>query len=197
MAITSDQELQDAVYRASVMLQEIHDYCGRGREEVGKVQFPRGLIRTATYFRNILPDYMSVRRKSSCAYGFMFLDVLWWINRRTDLSGVAKEMVIKSGIITLGTILEDVLRIPGQGILAPESNAGVKLRVDRSHERKWISEIERDALKGLWDNRNNVHLHLLDANEFDKYRAEDVNVPRLALNELIANLSAWHVEGNG
>src|SRR6185312_4717387 len=92
-------------------------------------------------------------------------------------------------IITLGTILEATLSIPDAGIF--NSNAGVALRLDRACERNWINSEQRDRLKELWVNRNNVHLRLLDTHEFNKYRVEHVNVPHAALLSLMAALKTW------
>jgi hypothetical protein len=114
----------------------------------------------------------------------------WWLLARTDLSGIAKEMVIKSAIITLASILEALLEISAHGIFA--SIKGVKPRLDRACENKWISEKERDSLKQLWDHRNNVHIRLLDTHEFNKYQPDHYNEPRRALDVLMANLKRWN-----
>ncbi|HEV2631419.1 MAG TPA: hypothetical protein VGV41_22575 [Pseudolabrys sp.] len=193
MAIANDAELIRAVSTAGRLVQEIQDYCGRSARDNSRINFPRGLIGTAEQYRNLCPSYLSQRQKSSCAYGFMYIDVVWWLLARTDLSGIAKEMTIKSAIITLGTVLEAVLHIPGQGIFA--SMAGVKKRLDRATIRGWLSEQERDSLKQLWDHRNNVHIRLLDTHEFDKYRSEHFNEPRQALKALMANLKSWDEAG--
>lgn len=192
MPITNDGELALAVQRASRLVQEIHDYTQREQRDDAKINFPRGLIRTADFYRNQCPGYLIERQRSSCAYGFMYLDVLWWLSWRTDISNIAKEMVIKSAIITLGSILEAVLTIPREGIFAPASKAGVKLRLNQAQTRGWINEEERDDLKTLWDHRNNVHLRLLDTHEFAKYRTDHFNQPANALATLMQSLSDWY-----
>jgi hypothetical protein len=190
MPITNDVELTKAVAQAGRLIQEIQNYCGKRRRDDSKVNFPRGLIGTAEQYRQSCPGYLPERQRSSCAYGFMYLDVIWWLLARTDISNIAREMTIKSAIITLGTILEALLHIPGQGIFF--SAAGVKRRLDRACQNNWISEQQRDALKQLWDHRNNVHIRLLDTHEFNKYREEHYDEPRRALDVLMANLKVWH-----
>ena len=123
MAISDDQELAQAVAQASHLVQQIQDYCGRARREDSKINFPRGLIGTADSYRALCPDYLTAAQKSSVAYGYMYLDVIWWVLARTDLSSIAKEMMIKSAIVTLGTILEAMLQIPGHGIFDPARRA--------------------------------------------------------------------------
>ena len=116
MPIQTDVDLVAAVEQASRLIQDIQDYTQRTLRSDAYVRFPRGVLRTAEHYRTWCPDYLARRQKDSCAYGFMYLDVLWWIAARTDLSGIALEMVYKSAIITQGTILEAMLHIPNQGI---------------------------------------------------------------------------------
>lgn len=40
------------------------------------------------------------------AYALILTDVYRWITNRTDLFGIAKEMVLKSGIVLSGSICE-------------------------------------------------------------------------------------------
>ena len=108
MPITNDVELAQAVAQASQLIQNIQSYCGRTPRDDAKFNFPRGLIGAAEQYRQACPSYLNQRQQSSCAYGFMHLDVIWWLLARTDLTGIAKEMVIKSAIITLASILTAV-----------------------------------------------------------------------------------------
>jgi hypothetical protein len=146
-------------------------------------------MKTADEYRQECPGYLTHLQKSSCAYGFMYLDVLWWLSSRTDIAGIAKEMIFKSAIITLGTITEAVLHIPNEGIF--DSNAGVELRLQKASDRGWISADDCNKLKELWHNRNNVHLRLLDSSEFNKYKKEHVNEPLIALKNLMNQLKRW------
>jgi hypothetical protein len=68
-------------------------------------------MKTADEYRALCPDYLEHERASSCAYAFMYLDVLWWLTNRTDITLTAKEMVLKSAIITLASIAEAALTI--------------------------------------------------------------------------------------
>ena len=76
-------------------IQRIQDYVGRDFSKSARVRFPRGYLRTAEESRrrvNFLPD-MTLR--SNIAHRIQLADVQHWILNRTDLSGIAKEMVIK------------------------------------------------------------------------------------------------------
>jgi hypothetical protein len=195
MAITTDAELVVAVAECGELVQSIFDYGARARRDDSKVRFPRGLIGTADSYRSRLPAYMELERVSNCAYSFMFLDVLWWLFARTDIASIARQMTLKSAIVTMGTILEASLYVPNlpkSRAFSNQSNAGVKLRVDEAQKRGWISQVESDALKELWDNRNNVHQKIAKDSERDLYNIDHVNVPHAALLNLLVKLKEWN-----
>jgi hypothetical protein len=198
MTIRTDGELDRAVTTAGELLQDIHDYTQRSLRDDAKTRFPRGLIGTADSYRRRCPSYLSAQKVSSCAYGFMHLDVLWWLSSRTDLVGIPKQMLLKAAIITLGTLTEVQLwipELPRDDRLSERSNYGVKPRLEEAKERSWISEDECVVLKRLWDHRNNVHLKFLDNSEWDFYKPEHVNEPYSALLNLMTNLQGWEAAG--
>ena len=190
MPIQNEQELADAAERAGVLLQEIQDYVQDRSSATARVRFPRGVVRTATYFRSAFPEYMPHHKRTTCAYGLMYFDVMWWLTHRTDLTNVAQEMCFKSMIITLGTVLEAVLRVPGEPNLGA-GGAGVRPRLDTAFGRGWITQPDTDLLKELWHHRNNVHAHVLGTTEFGLYRLAHVDAPARALRRLVRNLKAW------
>jgi hypothetical protein len=156
------------------------------------------MIGTADSYRIRCPGYLDADKISSCAYGFMYLDVLWWLVSRTDIASVGKQMAIKSAIVTIGTILEATLAIPNlpkNRVLSSKCSAGVKARVDEAVKRDWISAEEGTALEDLWDNRNNVHLRLLPNSERDLYKVEHINAPHAALLKLMSKLKTLHDQG--
>jgi hypothetical protein len=194
MPIKNDTELAIAVASASQHLQDIHDFTQRVDREDAKVRFPRGVLKTADEYRAICPSYLHHDKASSCAYAFMYLDVLWWMTKRTDITLTAKEMVLKSAIITLATITEAALTIPGQAGFGP--NANFKDRLNSAVQLELIDDNNRKELSKLWDNRNHVHLKRLEKSEFGKYGPNDVDLPRAALDRMLAALMKWH-EGRG
>ena len=99
MAIANDIELRATAANAGFLVQDIQDYCGRAFKADAKFSFPRGMIGTAAEYRVRCPVYLTRDQISSCAYGFMFLDVLWWLVSRTDIASVGKQMALKSAIV--------------------------------------------------------------------------------------------------
>lgn len=196
MPISSDAELVHAVAQIDELNVAIQEYCGRGNRADAKIKFPRGVIRTAESYRVRMPDYLDREKKSNCAYSFMFMDVLWWLSVRTDISSVGKQMVLKSAIVTLGTILEASLYVPGlpkTKFLSNLGNSGTKERIENTHKRGWISGAERDCLKELWDHRTNVHQKKIQTDsELDLYTVDHVNAPYAAVLTLLAKLKEWN-----
>jgi hypothetical protein len=116
---------------------------------------------------------------------------------RTDIASVGKEMAIKSAIVTVGTILEVTLHVPGlpiKEILSTKSPSGVKARLKEATKRGWISEGQCKTLEDLWTLRTNVHLKKLPTSEFDLYKVEHVNAPLEALGMLMSKMQAWHAQ---
>jgi hypothetical protein len=191
--IESDAQLAQAVATAGQLLQEIFDYTQRTQREDAKVRFPRGLIKTAGEYRALLPSYVEPQRASSCAYAFMHLDVLWWLGNRTDITLTAKEMVLKSGIITLATITEAVLTIHRHAGFGPGQE--FKQRINTAVQLGLMEEEDRKLFSNLWDDRCRVHLKKLEGYEFGKYKDEHVTQPRAALDRLLPRLRQWDEAG--
>jgi hypothetical protein len=108
--IHNDDELREAVDEASVLIQQIQDYVGRDFSKPAKLRFPRGYLRTAEESRRRVNFLTDPTLRSNIAYTIQLADVQHWILNRTDLSGIAKEMVIKLQMFLLGTIIESVTK---------------------------------------------------------------------------------------
>jgi hypothetical protein len=191
--IKNDAQLATAVANAGQLLQDIQDYALRADRDDAKVRFPRGVMKTAEEYRAQLPRYVEPQRASSCAYAFMHLDVLWWILNRTDITLTAKEMILKSAIITLATITEAVLTIhrhPGFG-----AGQGFKDRVNAARQTGLMDAADHTLFNNLWDHRCKVHLKALEGYEFAKYKDEHVKEPRAALDRLLPALAKWEDAG--
>ncbi|MGA7451607.1 MAG: hypothetical protein WBW73_10125 [Rhodoplanes sp.] len=163
MPVSDEIGLAAAVAVAGEHLQDIHNFTQREIRDDARVRFPRGIMREAQHYRQLCPDHLEEKRASSCAYAFMWLDVLWWLNNRTDLVLTGREMAIKSSVITLGTIAEAMLTIPFQPGFGNDQD--FRTRLSNAHQRGWIDENDQRILKELWNKRNRVHLRRLDVSE--------------------------------
>jgi hypothetical protein len=62
-------------------------------------------------------------------------------------------------------------------------------------KRGWISADEGTVLKDLWENRNNLHPHLLPGSEHNIHKVEYINATQAALLRLMDKLKALHDRG--
>lgn len=162
MPIESDEELRQAIAAAGNLLQEIQDYVGRDFTTPAKVRFPRGYLRTAAQARQRLAFLEPSHLRSNISYTMMLTDVQHWLLARTDLSGTAREMVVKLQIFLLGTIVESITKVH----LSGKCGGNYKRRTEYMVEQEIISPVLKTELDWLWDIRNNMHLFQLDDSEW-------------------------------
>lgn len=162
MPINNDEELAQAVIKAGNLLQEIQNYAKRDFSKSAKVRFPRGYLRTAAEARSRLNFLENSYLKSNVSYTMLLSDVQHWLLVRTDLSGTAKEMVIKLQFFLLGSIVESLTK----SFLKGKCGGNYSKRLEYLKEHRIISEQLQIDLDWLWNVRNKMHLFLLDNNEW-------------------------------
>jgi hypothetical protein len=187
MAIRNDAELAAAVEEAGALLQSIQDYVGRDFTRPAKVRFPRGYIRTAEEGRRRLAFLEDQRLRSNIAYTMQLADVQHWLMMRTDLSGMAKEMVIKLQIFLLGTIVESVTKV----FLRGRCGGNFTRRAAYLHEQGIVSEALSQDIVWLWDMRNRMHLFQLEEIEWlaNEYTVANHNKAVRTFRELITAIN--------
>lgn len=187
MPIQSDEELADAVMEAGQLLQQIQDYVGREFDKPAKVRFPRGFLRTAQQARTRLPFLPNSYFKSNLSYAMMLSDVQHWLLARTDISGTAKEMVIKLQIFLLGTMAESITKVYLRG----KCGGNYKRRTEYMVEHEMFTQQIKDELDWLWDMRNLMHLFQVEEHEWlsTNYTVVNHNRAVKALRSLTESLS--------
>jgi hypothetical protein len=106
-------------------------------------------------------------------YALMLHDVQHWILVRTDLTGIAKEMLIKDAIVLLGNLAETLTKIPFPTKAAQKES--YKKRTQRLEGSGIITAALHTDLDWLWDTRCNCHLFLVTMREYGHYTAADYN----------------------
>jgi len=173
MAIEDDDQLKQAVYQCGGLVQEISDYLAEHPEKEwhGRVRFPRGYLRTNADIRSRLPFIEDDVLKRNVSYALMTHQTLYWVVFRTDISGQAREMLIKEAVCLLGAVCESISIFPGtHGLGRGKSFAK---RMDRLLELEVIDKAARKRLQWLWDKRNQEHLYDVPFREFDHYSNAD------------------------
>ena len=168
MKINNDKDLAQAAERAGVLLQAINDYCveqGKTIADVpaSQVRFPRGFIRTAGHQRNRFKFLSCETLKSNIAYTLMLSDTVLWLAIRTDVSGMARDMLYKLFIFLVATIIESSTKEYLKGICGKN----YKTRTTYLVEEGIIDNSLKDELDWLWDIRNKMHLFQLHRREYE------------------------------
>jgi len=187
MTIQSDDELAQKVIEAGALLQEIQDYVGRDFSKSAKVRFPRSYIRTAAEARARIPFVKDAKLRNNVSYTMLLSDIQHWLLVRTDLSGTAKEMLIKLQMFLLGSIIESLTKVYLKG----KCGGNFCKRTAYLKEHGVISEQLQIDIDWLWGIRNNMHLFLLDSSEWQSsdYTITNHNRAVKAFKNLLENLS--------
>jgi hypothetical protein len=187
MTINNDEELAVAVANAGELLQEIQAYAKRDFSKSAKVRFPRGYIRPASVARTKLGFLNHSHLKSNISYTMLLSDVQHWLLVRTDLSGTAKEMVIKLQIFLLGSIIESATKIYLKG----KCGGHYGKRTEHLAKVDIISTYLQSELDWLWELRNKMHLFQLDNTEWlsTDYTVANHNRAVRAFKELLEALN--------
>jgi len=172
LAIKNRFDLHKSVVLVDHHLQAITDYLAVEPKNSGRIRFPRGFIGTVDSHSKKFAWMNNYTLRRNLAYQLIYYDVLKWVGNRTDLSGLALQMLYKNAIVLQATIAESVL-------IESSKQAQFKERrfqkvVDRFVEVGIFDASTSDDLEWLWGLRNEIHLHLLEDIEFMKYKSTDI-----------------------
>jgi hypothetical protein len=100
--------------------------------------------------------------KSNLAYTLLLSDVIYWLLMRTDVYGMAREMLVKLFVFIGGTLIESITK----DYLKGSCGKGYKDRSKYLADAGIIDEELKAELDWVWDARNNMHLFLLEESEY-------------------------------
>lgn len=170
------------VERVGKDLQALEEALQAGGNKRTKVRFPRGVLRTATYFREKFWFIQSENLRRNIAYTLILSDVYRWMLNRTDLWGTPREMLIKEGVCLVGSLSESITKDALRGVCG--KNTGYKARIKKLCELSVVDDKLRTSLEWVWDYRNREHLFLVDEWEFGHYKLQHYNKAILTLHGL-------------
>lgn len=181
-------ELETAQTEANVGLQAIQRIAGLAELEEARVRFPRGYLRTSVEARRLFKFVRKPVLQTNLGYAVQLADVYTWLLTRTDIAGIARDMVVKAYLALAGGIAEALLvdRYHGQKGWRQTFVTRLQHVQDEGH----IDQRLHDELVWLWDMRNRQHVFEIDSSEFFAYQPTDFSRARTAVNGLIAGLTA-------
>ena len=168
----SPAQLQRLVDATGVGLQQIQDELGRDGNG-GKVRFPRGYLNPISARMTGFLWIGDETLKRNLCYTLIFSDVLRWVLNRTDLYGVARDMVVKNAIAVMGAIAESLTVAAMVELKQPKGKfAG---RLSRLVAAGAMDSSLQAELQWLWDARNGIHVHDVAHLEAGRYPVSDAN----------------------
>jgi hypothetical protein len=180
--------IENIVNWISKLFQELENQIKKNKLEKVEIDFPKGVIRTADFFRSRLTFISDEVLKTNIAYHLMLSDVYRWILNRFKLDLIAKEMLIKEGISLFGNILEAVLLHTAKLLKPDEEKIGFFRACTILIKKGIISKEMKKELEWVWSMRCKEHLASLPEREYDKYKLEDYNRTVLIWRSLEKNL---------
>jgi hypothetical protein len=180
-----DQELEQLAITASGALQQIQTLLDRKKNNAGKVQFPRGYLRSAAQQRRLLPKIGTTLKRQNASYSLMLADTLRWIAIRTDLSGPSLGMLVKEAICIYGAILDWLLK---EVTYRNGSRRSFAYRTQKCIDLGIIDQDLKDELDWVWGLRCNEHFHEVTESEIDMYGRADHNRARKAFVKLCMSI---------
>lgn len=194
--IKSETDLKLSIQIVNEELQKIQDYLGRDKNDDGKIKFPRKYLKTVNAHMGFLPHLANDALKRNIAYTAVMIDVLKWLIIRTDIAFTPREMIIKTAIILLVSMVEAVTNATVPIITCKLGKiskpvTGYKERVKILYERKIISEEVRDVLKKAWALRGRVHIPVNGEVEINIYNDSVYNEILNAYEEMCNSLKKY------
>lgn len=165
--------LSKLAQQISNLLQHFEDESRKlDPKSVPAIRFPRGRIKTTDSYRNRVPFIKNPRTKSNIAYSLQLMDAITWLLERFDLTGIAREMLIKNCLVLLGSVAEVFARLHlnKQGITPSKK---FKKNLDKLEQNKFINSSLCTQLRDLQEKRDNIHLDKVGKAEIGKYSDSD------------------------
>lgn len=179
--------LREATTSASEGLQVAQALAGLAELDEARVRFPRGYLRTSEQGRQLFPFVGAAVLRTNLAYAVQLADVYTWLLTRTDLAGIARDMVVKAYLGLAGGVLEAPLVDRYRGATGWRQTYASRAR--RLHADGVIEEALLAEVLWVWDMRNRQHVYDLVHREFDAYVPGDHPRARAAVNGVLRALA--------
>lgn len=127
---------------------ELEVYIKRNDIERVDIRFPRGVLRTAQFFRDDLFFIEDYNFKTNLAYHLMLTDIYRWILNRFDLRFTAQEMLIKEGVSLIGGICGDISQYTTRNLI--DKHVGFNTSFTILRDNDIINRELRNDLKRIW-----------------------------------------------
>lgn len=185
--LDSERRFLICIQRVNQDLREIEE-LRRSGITASLIEFPRGVLNTVSSHQRQLPESESVMSKN-IAYSLMGIEATVWLLTRTDLAGIAKEMLIKRCLATYAEICDALITTFTKGQVAKPNS--YNKRVEYLEGKKILSNEMAVSLRKLWALRNDVHLTQPTEREAGKYSMSQLEKAEVLFEYLRDQLRHW------
>lgn len=184
--VFSSNEISEKIVHLNSIIEELEPYFKERKPKdvyVG-IRFPFGVIHKADEWRRFFPFINNMTLKTNIAYTLQVTDVIKWILRWFDLKGVAREMLIKIGIILFTSVQEALAYDFVNNYVQRPANKRYSKNLKKLLERSIITQHYYAHFEKCRCMRDDIHLHRLGLPEREKYTLDDYNYVGNCLNRM-------------
>ena len=187
--IKNEDDLSRSIELVNEHLQSINNYLNENPHQNKRIKFPRGYIGTADSYSKRYSWLIDKTLQRNLSYQYVFYDVLRWVGNRTDLYGLARHILYKQTILIVASIAESLL----VGFSKQQGWVERKPLVilEKIYKGGGIKQKTYNNFHWVWGIRNNVHIHLVNEREYEKYTIEDAKKAQITVSEIEKNLALY------
>jgi len=171
------ESLNENILQICNLIEELEPEFQRSRPRAlrARIRFPWGTIKTATVYRSRFPFVQDGIMNTNIAYTLQLTDILRWILNWFDIKGVAKEMLIKNGVLLFTCVMEAITYDFVKNFVPERVNKKYKKNLDKLFKFNRITPDQYDEFERCRCMRDDIHLHRLKKPEREKYTSIDYN----------------------
>lgn len=140
-----------------------------------RIRFPWGAIQRANAYRDYFPFITNRTLNTNIAYTLQLTDVFKWIINWFDIKGVAREMLIKTGVILFTCVMEAIVYDFVRNYVPEQVNKRYKKNLEKLLKFNIINRDKFDRFDRCRKMRDDIHLHRLVSPELGKYTLNHYN----------------------
>ena len=171
------ESLNEKILQICNLIEELEPefQMSRPRAERARIRFPWGIIQTANVYRNRFPFIQDRVMNTNIAYTLQLTDIFRWILNWFIIKGVAKEMLIKNGVLLLTCVMEAITHDFVKHNVPERVNKKYSKNLKKLLKFEIINQEQLEEFDKCRCMRDDIHLHRLKKPERKKYTLIDYN----------------------
>ncbi len=192
--INSDKELEEKIKNINASILEVHKYIGsedpdKYDNEKYMIGLPWDYLTELKKIKKKLDFIEDATIKKNISDSLRLSDIYCWLLNRTNISFDSREMLIKHGIVLMGSVCETIVEVlfeKNKPKVSFKKKIYFNEKITHLKKIKKITEQIKKDLIWLWDMRQGVHIFLMDSTK--KYIDADYSRAVITAQNLIDHL---------